>query len=54
MSALTPVRRLPEHGLPWTRKRAYRNKSVPGWTKELNGDFEWTFKSDGNGVFELF
>jgi len=37
-----------------TERKYYKNKSVPGWTKELNEGFEFTIKSDGNGVFNLF
>lgn len=37
-----------------TERKHYKNKSVPGWTKDLNGDFEWTIKNDKNGVFEFF
>ncbi|HVE88461.1 MAG TPA: hypothetical protein VNA44_02070 [Burkholderiaceae bacterium] len=32
----------------------YKNKSVPGWTPELSGDFEWTLLNLSNGLFTLF
>jgi hypothetical protein len=32
----------------------YKNKYVPGWTPALDGDFEFTFISIGNGVIEFF
>lgn len=37
-----------------TERKHYKNKSVQGWTKDLNEDFEWTIKDDGNGVFQFF
>jgi hypothetical protein len=30
----------------------YKNKSVPGWTADLNGDFEWTIITNKNGGFK--
>jgi hypothetical protein len=42
-------------GIPCIAKAVfYKNKSVPGWTPELNGDFEWTLLNLKNGFFELF
>jgi hypothetical protein len=32
----------------------YKNKSVPGWTPDLDGDFEWTLLNLKNGAFKLF
>lgn len=32
----------------------YKNKSVPGWTPELDGAFEWTLINLRNGSFDLF
>jgi hypothetical protein len=29
----------------------YKNKGVPGWTPDLDGDFEWTVISNKNGLF---
>ena len=37
-----------------TERKHYKNKSVPGWSKDLDNDFEFTMKSDGNGVFQFF
>jgi len=31
----------------------YRNKSVSGWTTELDGDFEWTIITNKNGGFKV-
>jgi hypothetical protein len=31
----------------------YRNKSVPGWTTDLDGDFEWTIITKRNGGFKV-
>jgi hypothetical protein len=42
-------------GVPCIAERKhYRNKSVPGWTPDLDGDFEWTLLNTKNGVFEFF
>jgi hypothetical protein len=30
----------------------YKNKSVPGWTTDLDGDFEWTIITNKNGGFK--
>ena len=35
-------------------RKAYRNRGVPGWTPDLDGDFEWTILNTTNGVFEFF
>jgi hypothetical protein len=41
-------------GLPCIAKRvAYKNKTVPGWTPELDGDFEWTLINKNNGTFKI-
>jgi hypothetical protein len=32
----------------------YKNKSVPGWTPALDGDYEFTTISIGNGVIQFF
>ena len=29
----------------------YKNKSVPGWTDDLNGDFEWIIIANENGRY---
>jgi len=31
----------------------YRNKGVPGWTPDLDGDFEWTIINTRNGRFGI-
>ncbi|MFN7980191.1 MAG: hypothetical protein U0P30_18805 [Vicinamibacterales bacterium] len=31
----------------------YKNKSVPGWTADLDGDFEWTIITKKNGGFKV-
>lgn len=42
-------------GIPCIAKALYyQNKSVPGWTTELNGDFEWTLLNLKNGSYNLF
>jgi hypothetical protein len=42
-------------GVPCVAKRTYyRNKSVPGWTADLDGDFEWTLINLGNGSYKVF
>lgn len=42
-------------GVPCIAKRThYRNKSVPGWTAELDGDFEWLILNTTNGSYKGF
>jgi hypothetical protein len=42
-------------GLPCIAGRTfYRNKNVPGWTTELDGDFEWRLISLKNGSYTVF
>lgn len=42
-------------GIPCIAKRTYyRNKSVPGWTLDLDGDFEWTLLNLKNGSYKVF
>ncbi|WP_298830400.1 hypothetical protein [uncultured Piscinibacter sp.] len=42
-------------GLPCIAKRTYyRNKTVPGWTADLDGDFEWTLINLWNGSYKVF
>ena len=31
----------------------YKNKKVPGWTPELDGDFEWTLINTENGFIKI-
>jgi hypothetical protein len=31
----------------------YRNKGVPGWTADLDGDFEWQIINTKNGRFGI-
>ena len=41
-------------GLPCIAKRVfYRDSSVPGWTLELDGDFEWTLLNTKNGGYTI-
>ena len=41
-------------GTPCIAKRTYyRNKSVPGWTAELDGDFEWQILNLKNGGYKV-
>jgi hypothetical protein len=35
-------------------KKYYKNSKVPGYTSDLDGDFEWTFLSLKNGRFEVW
>lgn len=40
--------------VPCIAKRVYyKNKRVPGWTPELNGDFEWTILNLKNGSYRF-
>ena len=42
-------------GIPCLAQRVhYRNSKVPGWTPELDGDFEWTLINLGNGSYTIF
>ena len=42
-------------GIPCIAKAVhYKNKSVPGWTPALNGDFEFTLINLRNGSFTMF
>lgn len=42
-------------GVPCIAKRvAYRNSRTPGWTLELDGDFEWTILNIQNGSYAVF
>jgi hypothetical protein len=42
-------------GFPCIAERKfYRNRSVQGWTPDLDGDFEWTILNTKNGVLEFF
>lgn len=42
-------------GLPCVAKRTYyRNKGVPGWTIDLDGDFEWILITPHNGSYKVF
>lgn len=41
-------------GLPCLAKRVYyKSAAIPGWTPELDGDFEWTLLNTVNGSFSL-
>ena len=41
-------------GIPCLAKRTYyKNKSVPGWTADLNGDFEWILLNIKNGGYTV-
>jgi hypothetical protein len=41
--------------LPCIRSSVYyKNKTVPGWSLELDGDFEWTVINDRNGSYKVF
>jgi hypothetical protein len=42
-------------GIPCIAKRTYYKSSrTPGWTPELDGDFEWTLINIGNGSYKVF
>lgn len=42
-------------GLPCVARRThYSTPSVPGWTPELDGDFEWTLINLRNGSYKVF
>jgi len=42
-------------GIPCVAKRVtYKNRKVPGWTIELDGDFEWTLINTSNGSYKVF
>ena len=42
-------------GLPCIAKRVYyKNSRVPGWTPDLDGDFEWTLINTKNGGYDAF
>lgn len=42
-------------GLPCIAKRTYyKNSRTPGWTLDLDGDFEWTLISTKNGSYKVF
>jgi len=50
-SATTPR----SDGLPCiVRRTHYSTSSVPGWTPELDGDFEWTLINLKNGSYKVF
>ena len=41
-------------GIPCIANQTYyKNKSVPGWTADLNGDFEWTLINLKNGIYKV-
>jgi len=43
-----------EVGVPCIAERKYyRNRSVPGWSLDLDGDFEWTLLNSTNGRFSI-
>ena len=43
------------NGNPCIAKRTYYKSSrTPGWTLELDGDFEWTLINLGNGSYKVF
>jgi hypothetical protein len=45
---------LNEAGVPCINEsKYYRNKTVPGWTPDLDGDSEWTIINTKNGRFEI-
>jgi hypothetical protein len=35
------------------QRKAYTRRNIPGWTPELDGDFEWTLISTGNGGYRV-
>ena len=42
-------------GLPCVAKRTYyKSNKTPGWTAELDGDFEWTLLNIRNGSYKVF
>lgn len=42
-------------GRPCIAKRThYKNKAVPGWTPDLDGDFEWILINTENGSYKIF
>lgn len=42
-------------GIPCIAKRVYyKSRSTPGWTADLDGDFEWTLINLGNGSYKVF
>lgn len=42
-------------GVPCIAKRVfYRNSRTPGWSLELDGDFEWTIINTQNGSYAVF
>lgn len=42
-------------GIPCIAQRTYYKSSrTPGWTLELDGDFEWTLLNLGNGSYKVF
>ena len=50
-SATTPR----SDGIPCIAKRTYyKSSKIPGWTPELDGDFEWTLINLGNGSYKVF
>lgn len=41
-------------GLPCiARRTAYKNRNVPGWTADLDGDFEWILINTRNGSYKV-
>jgi hypothetical protein len=41
-------------GIPCIAKKVYyKNRSVPGWTPDLDGDFEWTLLNIKNGGYAI-
>jgi hypothetical protein len=43
------------NGIPCIAKRThYKSSRTPGWTLELDGDFEWTLINLGNGSYKVF
>lgn len=42
-------------GIPCIAKRTYyKSNKTPGWTPELDGDFEWTLLNIHNGSYKVF
>ncbi len=42
-------------GIPCIAKRTYyKSNKTPGWTPELDGDFEWTLLNIHNGTYKVF
>ena len=42
-------------GIPCIAKRTYyKSNKTPGWTADLDGDFEWTLLNIHNGTYKVF